>query len=94
METLDSKTVTSELQYDPSNNFVYAPIDRQLAFDCERILKNEEFVIRRNILYNIQASKYYHVLTLFATSTNKEADSNAVTCATLQTQHICNLKTI
>ena len=58
METLDSTNVTSSLQYDPSNNFVYAPIDRKVAFDCERILKDEEFVVRRNILYNIQASKY------------------------------------
>ena len=69
METLDSKNVISSLQYDPSNNFVYAPIDRKLAFDCERILKDEEFVVRRNIVNNIQASKYSYNKTNYTNLT-------------------------
>ena len=57
MGVFDSSRITSVLEYDNTNNFIYVPIDREIAFDCQRILKDEDFVLRRNIMHNIQASK-------------------------------------
>ena len=57
LDSLESVNVTSVLRYDPNNQFVYVPIDRKLAFDCQRIMRKEQFTIRRNIYYNRQASK-------------------------------------
>ena len=48
---------TSSATYDPSNLFVYIPIDRQIAWTARTILWNERFRIRHNIFFNIQASK-------------------------------------
>ena len=57
LDSLESVNVTSVLRYDPNNQFVCVPIDRKLAFDCQRIMWKERFTIQRNIYYNLQASK-------------------------------------
>ena len=56
-DSLESAKVTSVLRHDPDNQFVFVPIDRKLAFDCQTIMKKEKFTIRNNIYYNRQASK-------------------------------------
>jgi hypothetical protein len=56
-ESLGSVHITSNLQYDPNNMFVYVPIDPVIAYNCQHILRNEGFYLRGNIYYNQQAGK-------------------------------------
>ena len=48
---------TSKVIYDPTNLYIYIPIDRQIAWQARNILWNERFRIRHNIFFDIQASK-------------------------------------
>ena len=57
MGSLNAVELVSYVDYDVNNLFVYIPIDRQIAFDCNKILEKENFKIRGNIFNNVQAGK-------------------------------------
>ena len=55
--SLPSQYFYSGVSYDPTNLFVFVPADREIAWTTKRILEAENFRIRHNIFYNIQAGK-------------------------------------
>ena len=49
--------VTSKMEYDASNNFVFVRIPRQVAFKCKQIMRKEWLIVRYQIFKNLQAGR-------------------------------------
>ena len=62
LQGLGLMSISSYLTFDPSNNYVYVPMNAQLAYVCEDIIKGEGFKIRRMIKNDIQAGCHVSVV--------------------------------
>ena len=53
-----SKEITSCVQCDKNNAFVYIPVDREIAFIAKRVMSREKLWIRGNIFHDLQSGIY------------------------------------
>ena len=58
MNMVKTIKVSSIIEYDASNCFVFTRMPRDVAFTCKSIMRRDQWLVRYQIFKNLQAGKF------------------------------------